>query len=101
LLVVRILDHGRQRSTNRDPRTALAILRRTFGGPAGRLLESTLDTDALSRPTMADWFAVTNPGHAQPRVPRSRPGAPTGVGLRTGQTSNGWTWVEGTGWVRQ
>jgi hypothetical protein len=59
LLVVRILDYGRGRAPNRDPRQAAVVLRNTIGPPASTLLLSTLADNPADRPTMRDWYDMT------------------------------------------
>ena len=56
LMVIRVLDYGRQRTQNRDPEKARQVLRARVGGVAARLLDQALGDDPKSRPTMDDWY---------------------------------------------
>ena len=89
LMVVRVLDYGRQRTQNRRPDKARQVLRSGVGGAAARLLDRTLDDDPKARPTMDDWYQTLRGRTVSP----APPGASTGTGT-------GWRRVPGTGWVK-
>ena len=98
LMVVRVLDYGRQRTQNRNPEKARQVLGSRIGGAAARLLDQTLGDDPKSRPAMDDWYrtlrgrTVSPTWSAQAGLPAPRAGKPAGPGTpaRTG-----------TGWVRK
>jgi hypothetical protein len=102
LLVVRILDFGRQRSVNRDPSIATGILRRAFGAEAGALLTRTLSADPTQRPELREWYLLTHPGSTKRATAtptqRTAPAAPT---IADGQVNGAWVYVEGIGWIRR
>ena len=89
LMVIRVLDYGRQRSQNRRPDKARQVLRSGVGGTAARLLDRTLDDDPKARPTMDDWY----------RTLRGRTVSPAPSGASTG-TGTGSRRVPGTGRVK-
>jgi hypothetical protein len=97
LLVVRMLDHGRNRTANRDPAVACQVLRGHLGRHAAALLERTLDGDPKARPSMREWYRTMG-GH--PPEPSRRP-APVLPGPAGPVVSGDWILVEGTGWVRR
>jgi hypothetical protein len=102
LLVIRILDYGRQRSVNRDPTLAVRRLRRAFGNEAGTLLLRTLSADPGQRPELREWYGLTRPISPGPRPeptdPVTKPAPPS---IADGQVNGAWVFVEGTGWVRR
>jgi serine/threonine protein kinase len=102
LLVVRILDFGRQRSVNRDPGKAVTVLRRWLGREAGELLTRTLSADPAQRPELREWYLLTHPGAARRATgtPPRRP-VPAPPAIADGQVNGAWVYVEGTGWVRR
>jgi hypothetical protein len=126
LMVVRVLDYGRQRSQNRNPDKARRVLAVRLGASAASLLDRSLGDDPKARPAMRDWYAAFggNPSASSPadlkhpasRLAAERPGsgAAGDRGPTAGQaTANGtkpspvmkpvgnWQFVEGTGWVRR
>lgn len=106
LMVIRVLDYGRQRTQNRHQDKAGQILRSRVSGAAARLLDRTLTDDPRTRPTMDDWYRVLRgrsvslapPGAAGRPVPSAR--EPTAPATAT-RTDTGWRLVPGTGWVRK
>ncbi len=88
LLVVRILDYGRQRSTNRDQATASRILRQHMGRQAAVLLDRSLDANPHERPTMREWYEIMT---GRQRKPARSPAPPP---------SGRWQWIAGQGWAR-
>jgi hypothetical protein len=107
LLLMRILDHGRGKTRNRDPRQALATLRRHTSRELADILQSALDPSPQNRPRLIDWNAVwrgRRPGEA--RVNSAYPSVPAVTAAVVaeppqGQRVNGnWTWVDGVGWMR-
>jgi hypothetical protein len=106
LMVVRVLDYGRQRTQNRNPDQARQVLRSRVSGAAARLLDQTLGNDPKARPTMDDWYQTLRgrtvspapPGQRGVPVPRAgKPAAPD----TPARTGTGWRLVPGTGWVRK
>jgi hypothetical protein len=102
LMVVRVLDYGRQRTQNRRPEKARRVLQSRVSGAAARLLDWTLGDDPKERPTMDDWYQTLRgrtvspkpPGQATRSVPAVRkPDAAT-------RDNTGWRHVPGTGWVK-
>lgn len=109
LLVIRILDHGRQRSRNRQPAAAAQILRTHIGRPAATLLERSVDADPAVRPSMREWYDVLRHGKGRER-PSSGPAGRVAAGatqrvpqasrIPDGHRIGSFVWKEGTGWVR-
>lgn len=106
LMVVRVLDYGRQCTQKRHSDKALQVLRSNVSGAAARLLDRTLSDDPKERPMMDDWYqtlrgrtvSLTPPRRAGRPVPSARnPGDPS-ADVRTG---TGWRQVPGTGWVKE
>ena len=95
LMVVRVLDYGRQSTQNRRPDQARQVLRSTVGGAAARLLDRTLGDDPTARPTMDDWYQTLRGRTVSP----ARPGRPADPGASS-RTGTGWRRVPGTGWVK-
>jgi hypothetical protein len=95
LLVIRILDYGRGRSPNRNPRHAEAILHRFAGPQVASLLRHSLSEDPRDRPTMREWFdaMVGSPERTSKVEAKFAPEL-------TGQVVGSWKWVEGEGWIR-
>ena len=97
LMVVRVLDYGRQRTQNRRPDKARQVLGSRIGGAAARLLDRTLGDDPKARPTMDDWYQTlrgrtvsllsagrpsrTAAGSRPTRTPRRGPAPAGGVSL--------------------
>jgi hypothetical protein len=108
LMVVRVLDYGRNRTQNRDPGKARRVVQARLGGAAGQLLDRTLGGDPKARPTMDEWYQAFR-GRTVTPASAGGPGrqAPAGQAAgRPGSTgaapaSGGWRLVEGTGWVRR
>jgi hypothetical protein len=71
LMVVRVLDYGRQSTQNRNPAQARQVLRSAVGGPAAQLLDRTLGDDPKARPAMNDWYLVLR-RHVVPSGPPGR-----------------------------
>ena len=92
LLVIRVLDYGRQRSVNRDPARALGVLRRQAGAQAAEMLTRTMSERPADRPTMAEWCEVLHPEARRPTA--------TGGPAPGGRLGN-WVYVEGHGWERR
>ncbi len=104
LMVVRVLDYGRQRTQNKNPAAARRVLQARVSGAAARLLDQTLDADPKARPSMGDWYQVlrgrtaTLPSPARLPRPGGSSQRPAPAAVRPG---SGWRFVEGTGWVRE
>lgn len=130
LLVVRILDHGRGKTRNRNPEAALQILEAHMGRGKADVLRGALDPDPANRPKLIDWHYIwhdkparlqgtaahgltsggaptpATPGPAQPPSNNGNGVKPQQVTSTTGppqgQRINGnWEWVEGKGWSRR
>jgi serine/threonine protein kinase len=105
LMVVRVLDYGRQRTQNRRPDKAGRVLRSRVSGAAARLLDRTLGDDPKARPTMDDWYQTLR-GRTVSLAPSSRTGSPASPAGKPAdpdastQTGTGWRRVPGTGWVK-
>jgi serine/threonine protein kinase len=116
LLAVRILDHGRGRSVNRDPAAAQRVLRRRLGPDAADLLRHSLADDPDDRPTMRAWYEAFHPRDSlDDLTARPTGAAPAGAragssGTRApastdgpvdGQVLGDWVFVAGSGWHRR
>jgi len=123
LLVVRLLDYGRNRSANRDSKKAAALLAKEIGRSAAQLLAATLAPTPEDRPTMRDWYELIT-GGASPtpagdrRAVGARPAGFDGDSNRAPVDAEGrsaavlagaspaapasgrWAWHEGEGWRR-
>jgi hypothetical protein len=106
LMVVRVLDYGRQRTQNRRPDKARQVLRSRVSGAAAHLLDRTMGDDPKARPTMADWYltlrgrtaSLPPPGRtARPARSAREPADPDAAS----PAGTGWRRVPGTGWVKQ
>ncbi len=102
LMVVRVLDYGRQRTQNKNPEKARRVLQARGSGAAARLLDRTLGDDPRERPTMDEWYRAFR-GHTVPSAPRpARTASSSGLGQeRAAPARPGWGRVEGPGWVRE
>ncbi len=90
LLVVRILDYGRQRTANRSPERANLILERHLGGAVSDLLTHSLAESPEDRPTMREWYeGITG---NRPASPHSEHEKATQVVNRIPPT---WRWDNG------
>jgi hypothetical protein len=112
LLIVRILDHGRNKSRNRNPAEALRIIDGNLPRGSGAVLRAALDPDPKNRPGLLEWHGIWHgkPAKAAPvaAVPAGVPPAVTGGGASAGpasplrqQVSSNWEWVAGSGWTRR
>jgi hypothetical protein len=105
LMVVRVLDYGRQRTQNRHPDKARQVLRSRVSGAAARLLDQTLGDDPKARPTMDDWYQALR-GRTVSPAPPGRTGLPVPSAGKSAdpdgptRTGTGWRRVPGTGWVK-
>jgi serine/threonine protein kinase len=105
LMVVRVLDYGRQRTQNRRPDQARQVLRSRVSGAAARLLDRTLGDDPKVRPTMDEWYQTLR-GRTVSPAPSRRTASPAGKPAdpadpdASAPATNGWRRVPGTGWVK-
>lgn len=102
LLVVRMLDPGRNRTGNRDPAVAARELRHHVGRAAADLLVRSLGADPGERPAMRDWYeALTGRRRVVTPPPEPKPAPEPRPASVPERRSGDWLWVEGTGWMRQ
>ena len=100
LMVVRILDYGRQRTQNKNPEKARRVLQARVSGAAARLLDRTLGDDPKARPTMDEWYRAFR-GRTVPSAPRPVRTESSSGPSQERAARPGWRLVEGTGWVRE
>jgi hypothetical protein len=104
LMVVRILDHGRRRATNRDPHNAARLLRSHAGREGEELLLRSLSEDPSDRPSIRKWYELTHGGQTtSASIPSQSIGTTppaTSTEPPDGQVNGAWRYVRGTGWVR-
>jgi hypothetical protein len=99
LLAVRILDHGRGRAVNRDPTNALRILRRGLGDGVAGLLEAMLSDHLDKRPTLREWYDLTQSRAEHRPQPRPQSAPPADPPMTTGERIGRWTRGP-NGWIR-
>ena len=105
LMVVRVLDYGRQRTQNKNPEEARRVLQARVSGAAARLLDRTLGNEVKARPTMDEWYQAlrghTGPPARHPARPVPRASSSPGSDRERSSASPRWRLVEGMGWVRE
>jgi hypothetical protein len=97
LMLVRVIDHGRGKAVNRDPKLAADLFRTTWGPHAAEALERSLSARPSDRPSIRE---LADAMHRQP--PTSSVPQQTAVNgaIASGTKVSGWTYRDGVGWIR-
>jgi DNA-binding helix-hairpin-helix protein with protein kinase domain len=97
LMLVRVLDHGRGKAVNRDPKVAADLFRTTWGPHAAGALERCLSPQPSDRPSIRGLYEAM---HKQPPTPPGPTKDSTTGGIAAGTKINDWIYRDGFGWVR-
>jgi hypothetical protein len=100
LMLVRVVDHGRGRSVNRDPAKAVALFRRSWGRPAAALLERCVGDVPGDRPTARELYHSMRLLPPKSSSPPPDPPMPQ-TGAADGAEAGDFVYRAGLGWVRK